>query len=142
MSNTTIARPKHLKSENKAEGGGLSGRPLTKLATATIRDMYRLTKGKASRAVRRARVCGVRSMRSAVGSASPACVRVHARVPVTIRYFFFFFFFFCLARGSMLAAEKFGFQTYTSTSGLTKARGNGCFVFIIYSCVFAYTGLV
>ncbi|CAN0194682.1 unnamed protein product, partial [Hapterophycus canaliculatus] len=50
VSNTTISRPKHLKSENKAEGGGLSGRPLTKLATETIRDMYRLTKGKASRA--------------------------------------------------------------------------------------------
>ncbi|CAM9336485.1 unnamed protein product [Scytosiphon promiscuus] len=51
VSNTTISRPKHLKSEHKAEGGGLSGRPLTKLATETIRDMYRLTKGKASLAV-------------------------------------------------------------------------------------------
>lgn len=48
VSNTTVSRPSHLRSEKKDEAGGLSGRPLTKLATETIRDMYRLTKGKAS----------------------------------------------------------------------------------------------
>lgn len=48
VSNTTISRPSHLRSQCKDEAGGLSGRPLTKLATETIRDMYRLTKGKAS----------------------------------------------------------------------------------------------
>eukprot|EP00752_Nemacystus_decipiens_P001319 g1309.t1 len=46
VSNTTISRPSHLRSDSKGEAGGLSGRPLTKLATETIRDMYRLTKGK------------------------------------------------------------------------------------------------
>eukprot|EP00904_Undaria_pinnatifida_P010022 jgi/Undpi1/614/HiC_scaffold_10.g04078.m1 len=46
VSNTTISRPSHLKSANKQEGGGLSGRPLAALATETIRDMYRFTNGK------------------------------------------------------------------------------------------------
>lgn len=46
VSNTTVSRPSHLKSANKQEGGGLSGRPLAALATETIRDMYRLTDGK------------------------------------------------------------------------------------------------
>lgn len=56
MSNTTISRPSHLRSASKEEGGGLSGRPLTKLATETIRDMYRLTKGKVRRSVKEAAV--------------------------------------------------------------------------------------
>ena len=28
------------------EKGGLSGKPLTELSTSTVRDMYKLTKGK------------------------------------------------------------------------------------------------
>ncbi|CAN0193879.1 unnamed protein product, partial [Laminaria digitata] len=48
VSNTTVSRPSHLKSANKQEGGGLSGRPVAALATETVRDMYRLTDGKAS----------------------------------------------------------------------------------------------
>ena len=43
--NTTISRPSSLQSADKSETGGLSGSPLKQLATETVRDMYRLTKG-------------------------------------------------------------------------------------------------
>ena len=43
MSNTTIERPDSLKSINKVERGGLSGRPLKDLSTQCIRDMFELT---------------------------------------------------------------------------------------------------
>ena len=46
MTNTTITRPDTLKSTNKMETGGLSGKPLTELSTSTVRDMYKLTNGK------------------------------------------------------------------------------------------------
>ena len=46
VSNTTISRPDSLKSTLKSETGGLSGKPLKSLATQTISDMFRLTKGK------------------------------------------------------------------------------------------------
>ena len=45
VSNTTISRPDSLKSALKSETGGLSGKPLKSLATQTITDMFRLTKG-------------------------------------------------------------------------------------------------
>uniref|UniRef100_A0A2P2I4W3 Dihydroorotate dehydrogenase (quinone), mitochondrial n=1 Tax=Hirondellea gigas TaxID=1518452 RepID=A0A2P2I4W3_9CRUS len=45
ISNTTISRPKSLKSSFKSEGGGLSGGPLAQMSTELIRDMYRLTNG-------------------------------------------------------------------------------------------------
>ena len=44
LSNTTITRS-GLKSENKVEDGGLSGKPLTESSTQIIADMYRRTKG-------------------------------------------------------------------------------------------------
>lgn len=44
ISNTTIDRS-DLKSENKNEIGGLSGRPLTQISTEMIADMFRRTKG-------------------------------------------------------------------------------------------------
>lgn len=46
ISNTTVTRDSGLKSGHKTETGGLSGAPLRTLATDTISDMYRLTKGK------------------------------------------------------------------------------------------------
>lgn len=46
ISNTTIDRSFDLKSENKDELGGLSGRPLKDKSTKMIEDVYRLTKGK------------------------------------------------------------------------------------------------
>ncbi|ELT87928.1 hypothetical protein CAPTEDRAFT_175874 [Capitella teleta] len=46
ISNTTISRPKDLKSASREETGGLSGQPLKDLSTQTIRDMYKLTHGK------------------------------------------------------------------------------------------------
>ena len=45
ISNTTISRPNTLKSPCKSETGGLSGSPVKDLATQTIFDMYKLTKG-------------------------------------------------------------------------------------------------
>ncbi|OWF36657.1 dihydroorotate dehydrogenase (quinone), mitochondrial-like [Mizuhopecten yessoensis] len=45
ISNTTISRPSSLQSGHKTETGGLSGAPLRALATDTISDMYRLTRG-------------------------------------------------------------------------------------------------
>lgn len=44
ISNTTVSRS-GLKSEQKDEGGGLSGKPLTESSTQIIADMYRRTKG-------------------------------------------------------------------------------------------------
>ncbi len=43
--NTTITRPPHLKSADKAETGGLSGKPLTNLSTKVIADFYKATGG-------------------------------------------------------------------------------------------------
>ncbi|XP_071508820.1 dihydroorotate dehydrogenase (quinone), mitochondrial-like [Diadema antillarum] len=45
VTNTTISRPDTLQGVHKGETGGLSGAPLRELSTATVRDMYKLTKG-------------------------------------------------------------------------------------------------
>lgn len=45
VSNTTVSRPDFLQSRNKAEIGGLSGKPLRNLSTQAVCDMYKLTKG-------------------------------------------------------------------------------------------------
>lgn len=44
--NTTISRPDDLRDGNKAEAGGLSGRPLMAMSTAVLADLYRLTGGR------------------------------------------------------------------------------------------------
>jgi dihydroorotate dehydrogenase len=46
VSNFSISRPQALKSSAQFEAGGLSGAPLMDLSTETLRDMYRLTKGR------------------------------------------------------------------------------------------------
>ncbi|XP_055700433.1 dihydroorotate dehydrogenase (quinone), mitochondrial [Phlebotomus papatasi] len=46
VSNTTIARPSTLQNENREETGGLSGAPLSDMATKAISHMYRKTGGK------------------------------------------------------------------------------------------------
>lgn len=46
VSNTTLARPASLASADRAETGGLSGRPLMQPSTEILRNMYRLTEGK------------------------------------------------------------------------------------------------
>jgi len=46
VSNTTLARPESLRSPNKAETGGLSGRPLFQPSTAMLAEVYRLTGGR------------------------------------------------------------------------------------------------
>lgn len=46
ISNTTLARPEGLVSENHVEHGGLSGKPLRELSTAVLYDMYQLTGGR------------------------------------------------------------------------------------------------
>jgi dihydroorotate dehydrogenase len=43
VANTTIERPASLRSTNRGEAGGLSGRPLFELATAVLGDMFVLT---------------------------------------------------------------------------------------------------
>lgn len=45
MGNTTLARPEELESAERAEQGGLSGRPLFAPSTAKLRALYRLTRG-------------------------------------------------------------------------------------------------
>ncbi|CAG2056864.1 unnamed protein product [Timema podura] len=45
ISNTTVERVRVLNSEHTKQEGGLSGKPLTHLATELIADMYRLTSG-------------------------------------------------------------------------------------------------
>lgn len=46
VTNTTIMRPDGLISGERTERGGLSGKPLFELSTDTLRDMYRLSRGK------------------------------------------------------------------------------------------------
>ncbi|MBN67043.1 MAG: dihydroorotate dehydrogenase (quinone) [Rickettsiales bacterium] len=45
VSNTTISRPAKLKGKHKQEQGGLSGKPLRKLSTQVLSNMYRHTGG-------------------------------------------------------------------------------------------------
>ncbi|KAE9420569.1 hypothetical protein Angca_003924, partial [Angiostrongylus cantonensis] len=45
ISDTTMSRPKTLKSENKSETGGLSGTPLRQMSTECVREMYKFTSG-------------------------------------------------------------------------------------------------
>ncbi|NXJ63580.1 PYRD dehydrogenase, partial [Rostratula benghalensis] len=45
VSNTTVSRPGSLRSRQRTEPGGLSGKPLRELSTQTIREMYSLTQG-------------------------------------------------------------------------------------------------
>ena len=46
VSNTTLTRPEGLRSPQRAEAGGLSGRPLFELSTAVLARLSRLTDGK------------------------------------------------------------------------------------------------
>lgn len=46
VTNTTIARPKHMTDPQRAEEGGLSGAPLFPIALEAVGDMYRRTGGK------------------------------------------------------------------------------------------------
>ena len=46
VTNTTIARPKDLRSICREETGGLSGRPLFEPSNAVLGEMYRLTEGR------------------------------------------------------------------------------------------------
>ncbi|NWJ11282.1 PYRD dehydrogenase, partial [Crypturellus undulatus] len=46
VSNTTVSRPRGLRSRQRVEPGGLSGAPLRELSTQTVRDMYALTQGR------------------------------------------------------------------------------------------------
>lgn len=46
VGNTTIARPKALRSPARAEAGGLSGAPLFEPSTRLLRDAYRLARGR------------------------------------------------------------------------------------------------
>ncbi|NXW95219.1 PYRD dehydrogenase, partial [Alopecoenas beccarii] len=46
VSNTTVSRPSGLRSPQRTEPGGLSGKPLRELSTQTIREMYSLTRGR------------------------------------------------------------------------------------------------
>jgi dihydroorotate dehydrogenase len=48
VANTTIQRPETLRDESRSEIGGLSGRPLHRIAVECIADMYRLTNGRVS----------------------------------------------------------------------------------------------
>ena len=46
VSNTTIQRPDSLRSAQRHQAGGLSGRPLFELSTSVLKKVYRLTKGR------------------------------------------------------------------------------------------------
>jgi dihydroorotate dehydrogenase len=46
IGNTTVTRPDTLRSRWRNEAGGLSGAPLTELATACLAQIYRLSGGK------------------------------------------------------------------------------------------------
>jgi dihydroorotate dehydrogenase len=46
VSNTTIERPRGLRSRHACEAGGLSGRPLFASSTALLADIHRLTEGR------------------------------------------------------------------------------------------------
>jgi dihydroorotate dehydrogenase len=46
IGNTTVGRPKTLKSKDRSEAGGLSGAPLTELSTRVLREAYAMAEGK------------------------------------------------------------------------------------------------
>ena len=46
IGNTTVDRPTDLRSAEKSQAGGLSGRPLMEKSTACLAEFYRLTEGK------------------------------------------------------------------------------------------------
>src|SRR5208283_4283900 len=46
IGNTTISRPGAIPAPLAKEAGGLSGKPLFKLSTAVLAQMYKLTQGK------------------------------------------------------------------------------------------------
>jgi dihydroorotate dehydrogenase len=46
VANTTVARPRELRSPEAKEAGGLSGPPLFAAATALLAEIYRLTEGR------------------------------------------------------------------------------------------------
>ncbi|HQU04941.1 MAG TPA: dihydroorotate dehydrogenase (quinone), partial [Acidocella sp.] len=46
ISNTTITRPVDLRSANKAQAGGLSGRPLFEMSTKMLAQAYKLSAGR------------------------------------------------------------------------------------------------
>ena len=46
VSNTTVARPRSLRSGNRDQAGGLSGRPLFELSTRMLAAVYELTRGR------------------------------------------------------------------------------------------------
>ena len=46
VSNTTVARPKHLKSRFKSETGGLSGKPLMAPSTSVLKEFYMASEGR------------------------------------------------------------------------------------------------
>jgi dihydroorotate dehydrogenase len=46
VTNTTITRPLNLRSPDKNERGGLSGKPLFALSTQVLQDIYRLSQGR------------------------------------------------------------------------------------------------
>ena len=46
IGNTTVARPASLRSRDRGEAGGLSGRPLFQASTELLRTVYRLTGGR------------------------------------------------------------------------------------------------
>ncbi len=46
LTNTTLERPDYLSEDFRAQKGGLSGAPLTRKSTETVRAFYRLTEGK------------------------------------------------------------------------------------------------
>nr|XP_054496623.1 dihydroorotate dehydrogenase (quinone), mitochondrial isoform X1 [Agelaius phoeniceus] len=51
VSNTTVSRPSSLRSRQRTEPGGLSGKPLRELSTQTIRDMYALTQARPAESI-------------------------------------------------------------------------------------------
>ncbi|NXL37548.1 PYRD dehydrogenase, partial [Glaucidium brasilianum] len=63
VSNTTVSRPSGLRSQQRMEPGGLSGKPLRELSTQTVREMYTLTqgRGRAGLWVRAGAACAVLS---------------------------------------------------------------------------------
>jgi dihydroorotate dehydrogenase len=67
VGNTTVARPEGLTGADKAEAGGLSGRPLFAPSTAVLGEIYRLTEG-------RVPLIGV----GGVGSAADAYAKIRA----------------------------------------------------------------
>jgi dihydroorotate dehydrogenase len=110
VTNTTVTRPSDLRSGHRNEAGGLSGMLLGPLALATMRDIYKLSKG-------RVPLVGV----GGISSVEDAYARIKAGASLIQLYTAFVYRGFGLVlrinEGLVRMLERDGFKSVTEATG-------------------------